>query len=102
VFHSWGGGVMKEQVQSDVCQDITSAIAGEFRDSFYPAGIQNFIVDGKSYGLPSDVGPIVFWYNKELCQKVGVDPTQIKEWDDFLENTIMPLAIFMTVKRRFT
>jgi len=52
--------------------------------------------------LPSDVGPIVFWYNKELCQKVGVDPTQIKEWDDFLENTIMPLAIFMTVKRRFT
>ncbi len=85
VFHSWGGGVMKEQVQSGVCQDITSAIAGEFRDSFYPAGIQNFIVDGKSYGLPSDVGPIVFWYNKELCQKAGVDPTQIKEWDDFLE-----------------
>ncbi|HXO97376.1 MAG TPA: extracellular solute-binding protein, partial [Chthoniobacterales bacterium] len=28
VFHSWGGGVMKEQVQAGVCQDITSAIAG--------------------------------------------------------------------------
>jgi raffinose/stachyose/melibiose transport system substrate-binding protein len=85
VFHSWGGGVMKEQVQSGVCQDITSAIAGEFKDSFYPAGVQNFIVDGKSYGLPSDVGPIVFWYDKELCQKAGVDPTTIKEWDDFLD-----------------
>ena len=85
VFHSWGGGVMKEQVQSDVCQDITSAIAGEFKDSFYPAGVQNFIVDGKSYGLPSDVGPIVFWYDKDLCQKAGVDPTKIKEWDDFLD-----------------
>jgi raffinose/stachyose/melibiose transport system substrate-binding protein len=85
VFHSWGGGVMKEQVQSGVCQDITSAIAGDFKDSFYPAGIQNFVVDGKSYGLPNDVAPIVFWYNKELCQKAGVDPTKIKQWDDFLD-----------------
>jgi raffinose/stachyose/melibiose transport system substrate-binding protein len=85
VFHSWGGGVMKEQVQSGVCQDITSAIAGEFKDSFYPAGVQNFIVDGKSYGVPNDVGPVIFWYNKELCQKAGVDPTKIKEWDDFLD-----------------
>ena len=85
VFHSWGGGVMKEQVQAGICQDITSAIGGEFKDSFYPAGVQNFIVDGKSYGLPNDVAPIVFWYNKELCQKAGVDPTKIKEWDDFLE-----------------
>jgi raffinose/stachyose/melibiose transport system substrate-binding protein len=85
VFHSWGGGVMKEQVQSGICQDITSAIGGEFKDSFYPAGVQNFIVDGKSYGLPNNVAPIVFWYNKELCQKAGVDPTKIKQWNDFLE-----------------
>ena len=85
VFHSWGGGVMKEQVQSGVCQDITSAITGEFKDSFYPAGVQNFIVDGKSYGLPNDVAPIVFWYDKELCQKAGVDPTKIKQWDDLLD-----------------
>ncbi len=85
VFHSWGGGVMKEQVQSDVCQDITSRITGEFKDSFYPAGIQNFTVDGKLYGLPNDVAPIVFWYNKELCQKAGVDPTKIKQWEDLLE-----------------
>jgi raffinose/stachyose/melibiose transport system substrate-binding protein len=85
VFHSWGGGVMKEQVQAGICQDITSGIAGEFKESFYPAGVQNFIVDGKSYGLPNDVAPIVFWYNKELCQKAGVDPTKIKEWDDFLD-----------------
>jgi raffinose/stachyose/melibiose transport system substrate-binding protein len=84
-FHSWGGGVMYEQIQAGVCQDITNAIAGEFKDSFYPAGIQNFMYQGKSYGLPNDVGPIVFWYNKELCEKAGVDPTKIKYWDDFLE-----------------
>jgi raffinose/stachyose/melibiose transport system substrate-binding protein len=86
VFHSWGGGVMKEQITSNVCQDITKAIEeGGFKDSFYPAGVQNFEYEGKSYGLPNDIGPMVFWYNKELCAKAGVDPTKIKYWEDFIE-----------------
>ena len=86
MFHSWGGGVMYEQVTSGVCQDITSAISeGGFKDTFYPAGIQNFTYQGKTYGLPNDVGPIVFWYNKELCEKAGVDPTKVKSWEDFID-----------------
>ena len=86
MFHSWGGGVMYEQINSGVLQDITSAISeGGFKDTFYPAGIQNFTYQGKTYGLPNDVGPIVFWYNKELCEKAGVDPTKIKDWDDFID-----------------
>jgi raffinose/stachyose/melibiose transport system substrate-binding protein len=86
LFHSWGGGVMYEQITSGVLQDITSAISeGGFKDTFYPAGIQNFTYQGKTYGLPNDVGPIVFWYNKELCEKAGVDPTKIKTWDDFID-----------------
>ena len=47
--------------------------------------IQNFTYQGKTYGLPTDVAPIVFWYNKELVKKAGVDPTKIKDWDDFIE-----------------
>jgi raffinose/stachyose/melibiose transport system substrate-binding protein len=86
LFHSWGGGVMYEQINSGVCEDITSAISeGGFKDTFYPAGIQNFTYQGKTYGLPGDVAPIVFWYNKELVKKAGVDPTKIKDWDDFIE-----------------
>ena len=86
VFHSWGGGVMKEQITSGVCQDITKAIEeGGFKNTFYPAGVQNFEYEGKSYGLPNDIGPMVFWYNKELCAKAGVDPAKIKYWDDFIE-----------------
>jgi raffinose/stachyose/melibiose transport system substrate-binding protein len=80
LFHSWGGGVMREQIQAGDCQDITNAIDGDFRDSFYPAGVHAFIADGKSYGLPDSVGPIVFWYNKELCEKADVDPSAIKYW----------------------
>ena len=85
-FHSWGGGVMYEQVNSGICQDITKSVTeGGFKDSFYPATIQNFTVEGKIYGLPNDVAPIVLWYNKELCQKAGVDPTKIQYWEDFVD-----------------
>jgi raffinose/stachyose/melibiose transport system substrate-binding protein len=84
-FCSWGGGVMYEQIKAGVCQDITDAVAGAFKDSFYPAGVQNFMFEGRSYGLPNDVAPIVFWYNKELCGKAGVDPTKIKYWEDLLD-----------------
>jgi raffinose/stachyose/melibiose transport system substrate-binding protein len=86
LFHSWGGGVMYEQITAGVCQDITSAISeGGFKDTFYPAGVQNFTYQGKTYGLPNDVAPIIFWYNKDLVQKAGVDPTKIKDWDDFID-----------------
>jgi raffinose/stachyose/melibiose transport system substrate-binding protein len=101
VFHSWGGGVMYEQINAGVCQDITKAIEEDgFKDTFYPAGIQNFTYEGKSYGLPNDVGPMVFWYNKELCQKAGVDPAKIIYWEDLIEAVkncqtagITPLAV---------
>jgi raffinose/stachyose/melibiose transport system substrate-binding protein len=84
LFHSWGGGVMREQIRAGVCQDITNAIVGDFKDSFYPAGVHAFVAEGKSYGLPDSVGPIVFWYNKELCERAGVDPSTIKYWEDLL------------------
>jgi len=101
LFHSWGGGVMIEQINAGVVQDITAAIAdGGFKDTFYPAGVQNFTYQGKTYGLPGDIAPIVFWYNKELCAKAGVDPTKIKTWDDFIDAVkkcqaagITPLAV---------
>jgi raffinose/stachyose/melibiose transport system substrate-binding protein len=84
-FQSWGGGVMNEQVNSGICQDITKAASeGGFKDTFYPATVQNFTVDGKIYGVPNDLGPIVFWYNKDLCQKAGIDPTKIQNWEDFV------------------
>jgi hypothetical protein len=56
---------MKEQVQSGVCQDITSAIAGEFRDFFYPAGIQNFIAGG------ADKWPLHFYPAMLMMRVLG-------------------------------
>jgi raffinose/stachyose/melibiose transport system substrate-binding protein len=76
---------MLEQIRAGFCQDITNAIAGDFKESFYPAGVQAFMSQGKSYGLPDSAGPNVFWYNKDLCEKAGVDPNEIKYWEDLLD-----------------
>ena len=40
VFFSYGGGVMLEQIRAGVCQEITNAVAGDFKDSFYSTGVQ--------------------------------------------------------------
>jgi raffinose/stachyose/melibiose transport system substrate-binding protein len=100
VFFSYGGGVMLEQIRAGVCQEITNAVPGNFTDSFYSTGVQAFMSQGKSYGLPDSVGPIVFWYNKELCEKAGVDPSRIKYWEDLFDavekckaSGITPMAV---------
>jgi raffinose/stachyose/melibiose transport system substrate-binding protein len=58
------------------------------------------MAEGRSYGLPDSVGPIVFWYNKELCERAGVGPSEIKDWEDLLEAvkkckaaSITPMAV---------
>ena len=77
--------MLLEQIRAGFCQDITNAIAGDFKESFYPAGVQAFMSQGKSYGLPDSAGRNVFWYNKNLCEKAGVDPNEIKYWEDLLD-----------------
>jgi raffinose/stachyose/melibiose transport system substrate-binding protein len=105
VFHSWGSGVMLQQIHAGFCQDITDAIAVDFKDSFHLTGIQAFMSEGRSYGLPDSVGPIVLWYNKQLCAKAGVEPSDIKYWEDLLDAVkkckaagIIPMAVGGTEK----
>jgi ABC-type sugar transport system, periplasmic component len=55
--------------------------------------------DGKYYGIDFHVGASVIYYNKELLDQAGVNPDDIKTWDDFaaagkkvLEATGKPMA----------
>ncbi|WP_418969223.1 ABC transporter substrate-binding protein [Alloscardovia omnicolens] len=41
--------------------------------------------DSKTYALPIDSGPEVFFYNQAVFEKAGVDASQIKTWDDYYE-----------------
>ena len=48
-------------------------------------GLAAYSVDGKLYGLPMYASNVALYYNKNLAEKAGIDPTQIKTWDDFLD-----------------
>ena len=41
--------------------------------------------NGQTFAVPSDSGPEVFFYNKVVFDKAGVDGDSIKTWDDYYE-----------------
>lgn len=52
--------------------------------SDYASGPWNKVqYNGKAYALPIDSGPEVFFYNKSIFDKAGVDGSQIKTWDEY-------------------
>src|SRR5690606_12297303 len=83
LFSSWGGGVLKQQVEAGLLKDITSEIS-DFVGNLTPAPLKYYQVDGKYYGLPFDNGMVGFWYNKELFDKAGIKEAPAS-WSDLLE-----------------
>ena len=65
LFQSWGGGVLKQQVDAGLVKDLTETVA-PWKDSLLPLSLEPYTVDGKIYGVPFDIGMVGFWYNKDL------------------------------------
>lgn len=85
VIYSWAGGVLREQVKAGVIEDITGAVdSGAWRDRVSPSAWGTYTVNGRVYGVPMNTSQVVFFYNKDLFAKAGVDAGAIKTWDDLL------------------
>ncbi|MFC9283928.1 extracellular solute-binding protein [Streptomyces collinus] len=98
VFHTWGGGVLKQQVDAGLVEDLTGATK-PWAGTLLPVAGQPYLLDGKVYGIPFDIGMIGFWYDKPLFRKAGITapPTT---WSGFLDAVrqlkaagITPLAL---------
>ena len=83
LFYSWGGGVMQAQDKAGFLKDITKDVAS-WESELTPTAVDAFKVDGKTVGVPFEVGEVAFYYNKKLFDKAGVKAEDIKTWDDFL------------------
>ncbi|MCR9139372.1 MAG: extracellular solute-binding protein [Alphaproteobacteria bacterium] len=84
IFYSWGGGVMSDQVEAGVLRPIGNVVSDGARQALGDAGINAFTRDGELYGLAQNVSQVVFWGNRELLDKAGVGPDDMKTWDGFL------------------
>src|SRR4029079_3515089 len=72
LFQSWGGGVLRDQVDAGMVQDITDASAG-FLGDLSPGAAGLFNIDGVQYGVPYNTSLVGFWYNKDLFAKAGIE-----------------------------
>lgn len=83
IFHTWGGGVLKQQADAGLVEDLTDRTK-DFADGLLPVAKEPYLLDEKVYGIPFDIGMIGFWYNKALFEDAGITepPTT---WSDFLD-----------------
>ncbi|MFF5982405.1 extracellular solute-binding protein [Streptomyces olindensis] len=83
IFHTWGGGVLKQQVDAGLVEDLTDRTK-PWSDALLPVAKEPYLIDDKVYGIPFDIGMIGFWYNKALFAKAGISapPTT---WSGFLD-----------------
>lgn len=84
LFQSWGGGVLKQQVDAGLVKDLT-ADTEDLVASLTPNAITPYTIDGKVYGIPWDMGIVGFWYNKDLFDKAGITAPPAT-WAELLED----------------
>ncbi|MCX7708499.1 MAG: extracellular solute-binding protein [Clostridia bacterium] len=80
IFYSWGAGFARPFVEAEKVLPLDDYIQDGTLDKLLPGSRDNFIYDGKTYGLPIYVTAVVFYFNRELFEKNGVKiPETYKE-----------------------
>ncbi|WP_089105614.1 extracellular solute-binding protein [Streptomyces hyaluromycini] len=83
IFHTWGGGVLQQQVDAGLVKDLTDSTKPG-ADGLLPVAKQAYILDNKTYGIPFDIGMVGFWYNKALFKRAGISAPPAT-WSGFLD-----------------
>ncbi|MDF2706353.1 MAG: transporter substrate-binding protein [Nonomuraea muscovyensis] len=83
VFATWGGGVLKQQIDAELVKDLSADVAPVL-GTFTKASLSAYQFDGKTYGLPYDIGMVGFWYNKKLFEQAGITQPPAT-WAAFLD-----------------
>lgn len=95
VFHSWGGGYLKEYVDAGQVMNITDEID---RDHFLEVGMSMTTFDDEVYGAPLAMSLVPVYYNKEIFDDLGLEePETYSELLDIIEtlkdNDVIPFAL---------
>ncbi|EFL13289.1 extracellular solute-binding protein [Streptomyces sp. C] len=83
VFQTWGGGVLRQQVDAGLVEDLTDAFG--WASDLTPVSLQAYQFEGRTYAVPYDVGMVGFWYNKTLFAKAGITAPPVT-WAEFLDD----------------
>ena len=82
VFKWWFGYRAQELLAADLVADLSDV--WDQVEEFYPAGIREALTqNGVAYGFPLHVSYWVWYYNKPLYEKHGLELP--KTWDEFMQ-----------------
>ena len=70
---------------TDGLVDLSEFGADKLADDFAAGPWNKLQYNNKPYALPIDSGPEMFFYNKAVFDKAGVDGESIKTWNDYYE-----------------
>src|SRR5690606_14013402 len=74
MIYGWGGGTLKSYADAGQVDDLTSWFEEnpDVKERLFAGAFGAATIDGKIYAIPIQaVQPVVFFYNKELFEKVG-------------------------------
>lgn len=75
-------------LQSGILQDITewAQKAGTTAETTWPTVVPSMVIDGRQWGYPTNPGPWVIFYNKDIFDKCHVPyPKGDWTWDEFVD-----------------
>ncbi|GAB96379.1 multiple sugar transport system substrate-binding protein [Kineosphaera limosa] len=72
---------LPEIVSLGAAQDLTEA-SGELVEKTFPESIRSLVtLGGKTWGVPRDAAPMMYYYRKDIFDKHGLTPA--KTWDEY-------------------
>lgn len=67
-------------------RDLTDRLREEgLLDQFNPPSLSPWSVNGRVFGLPHDVHPVMLAYRADITEAAGIDLTQATTWDKYFE-----------------
>ena len=89
VFICFGYGKLLEYVKRDILLDLTDYVQKDTEyklDDQYESVVETLKVDGRVYGIPSNMGTNILYYNKDHFDEAGISyPTDDWTWDNLIQ-----------------
>jgi raffinose/stachyose/melibiose transport system substrate-binding protein len=98
IFHNWGGGPLKEYIDSGMVATMDE-IKSDLLKTYMPASFDPVTFDGKTYGSAyAGLTGVFFFYRKDLFAQYGLTPPKTqKEFlamgDTLKANGVIPITL---------
>jgi arabinosaccharide transport system substrate-binding protein len=80
------GQVFMGPVEAIGFRDLTDQLEAEgLLEGFNPPSLSPWSVNGRVFGLPHDVHPVMLAYRADITEAAGIDLQQAETWDQFFE-----------------